>query len=66
MKKITRRDFIKTAEVSTFAWTWKTGMTPAGLDENEFRGEKLADVRRNFLRPTIYPWYAICQYGPPC
>ena len=66
MKKITRRDFIKTAEISTFTWAWKAGMTPAGLDEIEVRGEKLADVRRNFIRPTIYPWDAIRQYGPPC
>ena len=54
------------AEVSTFAWAWKAGMTPAGLAEIEIRGEKLADVRQNFIRPTIYPWDAIRQYGPPC
>lgn len=56
----------KPAEVSTFTWAWKAGMTPTGLDEIEVRGEKLADVGQNFIRPTIYPWDAIRQYGPPC
>jgi uncharacterized protein (DUF362 family) len=53
-------------EVSTFVMAWKAGMSPAGLNEIEIRGEKLADVRQNFLRPTIYPWNAIREYGPPC
>ena len=53
-------------EVSTFVWAWKAGMTPASLDEIEIRGEKLADIRQSFARPTIYPWNAIRGYGPPC
>ena len=53
-------------EISTFVWAWKAGMTPAGLNEIEIRGEKIADVRQNFTRPTIYPWHTISQYGPPC
>ena len=53
-------------EISTFVWSWKAGMTPSGLDEIEIRGEKLIDVRQSFLRPTVYPWAAISNYGPPC
>ncbi len=53
-------------EISTFVWAWKAGMTPASLNEIEIRGEKLNDVHRDFIRPTIYPWDAIRQYGPPC
>ena len=53
-------------EISTFVWAWKAGMTPAGLSEIEIRGEKLNDVKQNFMRPAIYPWNAIRQYGPPC
>jgi uncharacterized protein (DUF362 family) len=53
-------------EISTFVWAWKAGMTPTSLNEIEIRGTKLDDVRRNFLRPTVYPWDAISNYGPPC
>lgn len=53
-------------EISTFVWAWKAGMTPVNLNEIEIRGEKINNVRRNFSRPTIYPWDAISQYGPPC
>ena len=35
-------------------------------NEIEIRGTKLADVGQNFLRPTIYPWDAIRNCGPPC
>ena len=53
-------------EVSTFLWAWKSGMTPVDLNGIEIRGEKLNDVRRSFVRPTVYPWEAIENYGPPC
>jgi uncharacterized protein (DUF362 family) len=53
-------------EISTFIWAWKAGMTPANIAEVEIRGTKLNDVRRNFLRPAVYPWNAISRYGPPC
>ena len=53
-------------EVSTFVWAWKAGMSPVSLNEIEIRGEKLNGVRQNFLRPTVYPWAVISQYGPPC
>jgi hypothetical protein len=53
-------------EIPTFVWAWKAGMTPENLNDIEIRGEKLNDVRKNFARPTIYPWAAISQYGPPC
>ena len=53
-------------EISTFVWAWKAGMTPAGLNDVEIRGEQMSDVRRNFLRPTVYPWAAMSEYGPPC
>ena len=53
-------------EISTFVWAWKAGMTPTRLTEIEIRGAKLNDVRQTFLRPTIYPWHSISNYGPPC
>ncbi len=53
-------------EISTFVWAWKAGMKPVSLNEIEIRGVKINDVRQNFVRPTIYPWDTISQYGPPC
>jgi uncharacterized protein (DUF362 family) len=53
-------------EISTFVWAWKAGMTPTSIDEIEIRGTRLSDVRQDFLRPTVYPWDAIKNYGPPC
>jgi uncharacterized protein (DUF362 family) len=53
-------------EISTFVWAWKAGMRPASLDDIEIRGKRIDEVRKNFLRPTVYPWAAISQYGPPC
>jgi len=53
-------------EVSTFVWAWKAGMEPSSLNDIEIRGGKLKNVRKNFLRPTVVPWAAISQYGPPC
>lgn len=53
-------------EISTFFWAWKAGMKPTSLNEIEIRGVKLRDVKQNFSRPTVYPWNAISNYGPPC
>jgi uncharacterized protein (DUF362 family) len=53
-------------EISTFVWAWKAGMKPVSLNEIEIRGVKINDVRQNFVRPTLYPWDTISQYGPPC
>ena len=53
-------------EISTFVWAWNAGMRPSSLNDIEIRGERIQDVRRNFLRPTVYPWAVISQYGPPC
>jgi uncharacterized protein (DUF362 family) len=53
-------------EISTFVWAWKAGMRPSSLDDIEIRGKRIYEVRKNFLRPTVYPWAAISQYGPPC
>ena len=53
-------------EISTFVWAWKAGMGPTSIDDIEVRGERLADVRKTFLRPTVIPWAAMRQYGPPC
>jgi hypothetical protein len=35
------------------------GLGRATLDEIEIRGEKLDAVRRNFVRPQVYPWNSI-------
>jgi uncharacterized protein (DUF362 family) len=53
-------------EISTFVWAWKAKMTPVSLDQIEIRGEKVNDVRQNFLRPAVIPWAAMSGYGPPC
>jgi uncharacterized protein (DUF362 family) len=44
------------AEVSTFTWAHKIGMTPATLDDIEIRGEPLERVRRNLARPVMVHW----------
>jgi uncharacterized protein (DUF362 family) len=53
-------------EISTFVWAWKARMSPTHLNQIEIRGAKLEDVRRDFLRPVVYPWEAIKEYGPAC
>jgi uncharacterized protein (DUF362 family) len=53
-------------EISTFVWAWKAGMAPENLSEMEIRGEKLQDVKKNFLRPIVYSWDNIGEWGPPC
>jgi hypothetical protein len=50
-----------------FRWAHKLGMPPATLDDLELRGEKIDDVKRNFVRPTAYHWtpYSPEIYPPP-
>jgi uncharacterized protein (DUF362 family) len=43
-------------EISTFIWAHKAGLRPRSLDEIETRGEPLARVRREFVRPVLVPW----------
>jgi uncharacterized protein (DUF362 family) len=50
---------IETAEVPTFTWAHKTGMTPTSLDEIETRGEPVSNVRRAFKKPNVVPWTSI-------
>ncbi len=51
-------------EVPTFVWANKAGMQPQALDEIEVRGAKIEEVRRNFVRPTLYPWSSVrTQWG---
>jgi len=50
---------IETAEVPTFTWAHKAGMTPTSLDQIEIRGESLASVRRPFKKPNVIPWTSI-------
>ena len=49
----------ETHEIPTFDWAVKSGMKPATLEEIEVRGEKIEAVRRNFVKPHIYPWNTI-------
>ena len=58
----------KPEEVSTFVWAWNAGMSPSSLQNIDIRGERLRDVRRNFVRPAVFPWAYLSQngWGPPC
>lgn len=47
------------AEISTFAWANKAGMTPSSLDEIELRGEKPDRVRRRFVKPNLVAWETV-------
>lgn len=49
-------------DISTFTWAEKAGMKPTKLDEIEIRGEKLENVRRQFIKPTVVPWAAISSF----
>jgi uncharacterized protein (DUF362 family) len=42
--------------IPTFAWANKAGMRPERIEDIEIRGEPLARVRRNFVKPVIIPW----------
>ena len=50
------------SEVPTFAWAHKAGMKPMDIDEIEVRGAKVNEVRKNFLKPQIYPWASINKF----
>ncbi|MFC1551823.1 DUF362 domain-containing protein [Candidatus Latescibacterota bacterium] len=48
-------------EIPTFTWANKTGMQPTSLDEIEVRGERINDVRREFVKPNIVSWESISE-----
>jgi len=43
-------------EIPTFIWAIKSGMKPSDMNEIEIRGEKIENVRRNFIKPNVVPW----------
>jgi len=49
------------AEIPTFAWANKAGMTPVRLDEIEVRGQTIAAARRDFVRPQLQTWASLRQ-----
>lgn len=56
-----------TSEVDTFRWAWKAGMKPTTMSDIQIVGEKLADVRKQFLKPNVVPYTQIKDwYGPSC
>jgi uncharacterized protein (DUF362 family) len=44
------------AEIPTFIWASRLGMYPARISEIEVRGEKVENVKRNFIKPNVVPW----------
>jgi len=44
------------AEIPTFTWAVKSGMYPSKINEIEIRGEKIENVKRNFIKPNILQW----------
>jgi uncharacterized protein (DUF362 family) len=48
-------------EILTFAWANKAGMTPAKLDDIEVRGQTIAAVKRDFVRPQLATWATLRQ-----
>lgn len=42
--------------IPQFGCAHKLGLRPATLEDIEVRGEKIAEVQRNFVRATPYPW----------
>ncbi len=49
----------KPSEIPTFSWANKAGLKPTRLDEIEIRGEQIKNVKRSFVKPTIYTWESI-------
>jgi len=49
-------------EIPTFAVAHQSGMKPDSLDSIEIRGEKINDVRRNFVRAHIVPYHDIKKW----
>lgn len=43
--------------IPTFQWAHTLGMTPATLADIEVRGEPIANVKRNFVRPSLVSCY---------
>jgi uncharacterized protein (DUF362 family) len=50
------------AEVPTFLWAIKSGMTPSTLNEIEIRGEAIENVKRRFVKPNVLPWTDINEF----
>jgi len=50
------------AEVPTFAWCNKAGLTPGSLADIEIRGDALDQVRRPFQKPFLFKWDTIRQF----
>jgi uncharacterized protein (DUF362 family) len=44
------------SEIPTFQWANKAGMQTQKLSQIEIRGETIASVQRNFVRPQLTPW----------
>ncbi len=46
-------------EIPTFVWADRAGMEPTGLNMAgiEVRGERIDNVRVQFAKPHIYPWF---------
>jgi uncharacterized protein (DUF362 family) len=49
------------AEVPTFTYAHRAGMLPRSLADIEIRGEKVAAVRREFVRPQVRPWLEVAK-----
>ena len=47
------------SEIPTFTWANKLGMQPSRINEIEIRGEKIENVKHNFIKPNVIPWTAI-------
>jgi uncharacterized protein (DUF362 family) len=45
--------------IPSFQWANNAGMQPQQLTQIEVRGESIASVQRNFLRPQIVPWNTV-------
>ena len=42
--------------IPTFVWAMKLGMKPEKIDDIEIRGEKIENVKRDFVKPNVVPW----------
>jgi len=47
------------ADIPTFTWAQKAGMTPDTVSDIEIRGETITAVRREFVKPNVSPWDSI-------
>jgi len=46
-------------DIPTFTWAQKAGMTPYTVEEIEIRGETIAAVRLEFVKPKVVPWDSV-------